>query len=115
MKKLITVLALSALACATAMAGEMTGYISDTKCANEHAKSPTAAGWIHPKVFESCAKMCAKEGAETVFLTEDNKIVKVDADSMDKIMPHLGHKVKLTGSIENGKLKVDKIETVSWN
>jgi len=93
----------------------MTGYISDTKCAAEHAKSPTAAGWIHPKVFESCAKMCVKDGSEAVFLTEDNKVVKVDTGSMEKVMPHLGHKVKLTGAIENGQLKVDKIETVSWN
>ena len=115
MKKLIAVLALSGLACATAAAAEMTGYISDTKCAAEHAKSPTAAGWIHPKVFESCAKMCVKDGSETVFLTEDNKVVHIDADSLDKVATHLGHKVKLDGKMENGKLKVASISTISWN
>ena len=115
MKKLIAVLVLSALACATALAGEMTGYISDTKCAAEHAKSPTAAGWIHPKVFESCAKMCVKDGSEAVFLTEDNKVVHIDADSLDKVLPHLGHKVKLDGKVENGKLKVASISTLSWD
>jgi len=114
-KKFIAVLALSALACAAAMAGEMTGYISDTKCAAEHAKATTASGWIHPKVFESCAKMCVKDGSEAVFLTEDNKVVKIDADSMDKIMPHLGHKVKLNGKVENGKLKVESVSTISWD
>jgi hypothetical protein len=113
-KKVIAVLVLSAFACATAMAGEMTGYISDTKCAAEHSKAATAAGWIHPKVFESCAKMCVKDGSEAVFLTEDNKVVKIDAGSMEKIMPHLGHKVKLNGKVEDGVLKVDNISTVSW-
>ena len=115
MKKLMAVISLSLLAAATALAGEMTGYISDTKCAAEHAKSSTAAGWIHPKVFESCAKMCVKDGSEAVFLTEDNKVVKVDAGSLDKVMPHLGHKVKLNGKVENGQLKVDSISTISWN
>jgi len=114
-KKLIAVFVLSALAAATALAGEMTGYISDTKCAAEHAKSPTAAGWIHPKVFESCAKMCVKDGSEAVFLTEDNKVVKIDADSLNKVLPHLGHKVKLDGKVENGKLKVASISTTSWD
>lgn len=114
MKKLAAVFAFSLLACTTALASEMTGYISDTKCAAEHTKASTAGGWIHPKVFESCAKMCVKDGSEAIFLTEDNKVVKIDADSMDKIMPHLGHKVKLSGKVENGKLKVDSISTVSW-
>lgn len=99
---------------ASGFAGDMTGYISDTKCAAEHAKSPTAAGWIHPKVFESCAKMCVKDGSEAVFLTEDNKVVRIDADSLDKVMPHLGHKVKLNGKVEDGRLKVDSISTLSW-
>ena len=115
MKKLIAVFVLSALAAATALAGNLTGYISDTKCTAEHAKSPTAAGWIHPKVFESCAKMCVKDGSEAVFLTEDNKVVKIDAGSLDKVMPHLGHKVKLNAKVENGQLKVDSISTISWD
>ena len=114
MKNLTAILVLSALACVTAQAGEMTGYISDTKCAAEHSKATIASGWIHPKVFESCAKMCVKDGSEAVFLTEDNKVVKIDADSLDKVLPHLGHKVKLDGKIENGKLKVASVSTVSW-
>ncbi len=115
MHKLFAVLAFSALACVTASAAEMTGYISDTKCAADHAKSPSAAGWIHPKIFESCAKTCVKEGSEAVFLTEDNKVVHIDAGSLDKVMPHLGHKVKLDGNVENGKLKVASISTISWD
>jgi len=114
MKNFLAILAISAAGCIGLAAGEMTGYISDTKCAAEHSKATTASGWIHPKVFESCAKMCVKDGSEAVFLTEDNKVVHIDADSLDKILPHLGHKVKLDGKIENGKLKVASISTVSW-
>jgi hypothetical protein len=113
-KKFIAILAFAAVACMSAAAAEMTGYISDTKCAAEHSKADTAAGWIHPKVFESCAKMCVKDGSEAVFLTQENKVVKIDADSLDTVLPHLGHKVKLDGKIENGKLRVSSISTVSW-
>ena len=115
MKKLLAVPALFAMACAGAFAAEMTGYISDTKCAAEHSDSATASGWIHPKVFEGCAKMCVKDGAEAVFLTQDNKVVHMDASSLEKAMPHLGHKVKVNGKVENGKLKIDSISTVSWD
>ncbi len=114
MKSWIASIALAALSCASAFAADMTGYISDTKCAAEHAKSPTAAGWIHPKVFESCAQMCVKDGSEAVFLTEDNKVVHIDSASLDKVLPHLGHKVKLDGKVDNGKLKVASISTVEW-
>ena len=114
MKNFAVVLVLTTLSAMTSMAAELTGYISDTKCAAEHSKATTASGWIHPKVFESCAKMCVKDGSEAVFLTEDNKVVKIDADSLDKVLPHLGHKVKLDGKIENGKLKVASVSTVSW-
>jgi len=112
--KISIAVALSTFAGIGAFAGEMTGYISDTKCAAEHAKTTTASGWIHPKVFESCAKMCVKDGSEAIFLTEDNRVVHIDSDSLEKVLPHLGHKVKLDGKIDNGKLKVASISTVSW-
>ena len=114
MKKFFAIPALFVVACAGGFAAEMTGYISDTKCAAEHSSSATASGWIHPKVFEGCAKMCVKEGAEAVFLTEDNKVVHMDGDSLEKAMPHLGHKVKVDGKVENGKLKIASISTISW-
>ncbi len=98
----------------TAFAGEWTGYISDTQCANDHAKAGTAAEWIHPKVFESCAVKCVKEGSAAIFLTQDNKVVKIDAASMSKVMPHLGHKVSVTGKIEGDTLKVDTINGLKW-
>ncbi len=112
MKTLFALLGISALASMTALAGEWTGYLSDEKCAVSGAKAKTAAEWIQPKAFEGCVKKCAQSGETIVFVTEDNKIVKIDAASMSKIMPVIGHKVKVTGKIDGGKLTVDSISTL---
>ena len=114
MKLTIAAFALFSLGSLIASAGQLTGYISDTKCAAENAKAAKASDWIHPKVFESCAQMCVKGGSEAIFLTEDNKVVKFDADSKSKALAHLGHKVTVNGKIENGVLKIDSIDTVNW-
>ena len=112
MKNLCVVVALSALASMTALAGEYTGYLSDEKCAASSAKAKTAAEWVQPKVFESCVKSCVKSGEAVVFVTEDNKILKIEASSMDKVMPAIGHKVKVTGKVDGGKLTVDSVSTL---
>jgi hypothetical protein len=96
----------------TAMAAEYTGYLSDEKCAVSGAKAKTAAEWVQPKAFEGCVKKCVQAGETVVFVTEDNKIVKIDAASMGKIMPVIGHKVKVTGKIAGDKLTVDSIATL---
>jgi hypothetical protein len=93
----------------TAFAAEYTGYLSDEQCANGGAKSKTAAEWIKPAAFEACVKKCVKAGSAVVFVTEDNKIVKIDAQSMEKVTPQIGHKVKVTGKIEGGTLQVESI------
>jgi hypothetical protein len=104
-------LSLASLASLTAAPanGAMVGYISDTKCAMSGAKAKTAAEWIQPAAFEECVKKCVKEGSTPVFVTEDNKILKVDAASSDKITQYLGHKVSVTGKVEGGTLKIDTI------
>ena len=109
MKKTLALLALSSL---SALAGEMTGYISDEKCAMAGSKAATAKEWIQPSAFESCVQKCVKAGSAAVFVTEDNKILKIDAESMKKITPHLGHKVVVNGSAANGTLKIDSIKSV---
>jgi hypothetical protein len=85
------------------------GYISDTKCATSGAKAKTAAEWIQPAAFEDCVKKCVKEGSAAVFVTEDNKILKIDTASSAKIAQYLGHKVSVTGKVESGTLKIDTI------
>ncbi|HYL36200.1 MAG TPA: hypothetical protein VEV17_09845 [Bryobacteraceae bacterium] len=109
MKTFFAVLGLAALASVTAFAGEFTGYLSDQKCAVSGAKAKTAAEWIKPAAFESCVKQCVQGGEAVVFVTEDNRILKIDAQSMEKVMPVIGHKVKVTGKVDGGKLKVDSV------
>jgi len=109
MKKMIAVLSFSVLAAQGALAAEITGYVSDAKCAASGAKAKTAAEWIKPAAFENCVKDCVKDGSEAVFVTEDNKTLKFDAASLDKMKAHLGHKVRVTGKIEGSVLKVDSV------
>ncbi len=110
--KILAVLALSTIGCISASAVEITGYISDEKCAAGASKAKAAADWIDPKQFEQCAKRCVKAGSAVVFVTEDNKILKIDADSMTKVTPHIGHKVSVTGAIEGNSLKVESINAL---
>jgi hypothetical protein len=113
MKTLLTAVLLSALASVSALAGEFTGYVSDTKCAAANGKKGAAAEWVVPAAFEACAKKCIEEGSQMVFVTSDNKIVKISAEAMPKVMPMLGHKVTLSGVINGGTLtKVDTIASV---
>ena len=112
MKTLIALVALSLVSLATvgaAPAGAIVGYVSDTKCATSGAKAKTAAEWIQPAAFEDCVKKCLKEGSEAVFVTEDNKILKLDAASKAKITNYVGHKVSVTGKVEGTTLKIDSI------
>jgi len=112
MKTFVTVLTfavLGSMSVATAMAAELTGYISDTKCAAASSKASSAVDWINPTAFESCAKQCVKAGSPPVFVTPDNKMIKIDAASMVKATAMLGRKVTVKGKVDNGVLKIDTI------
>jgi hypothetical protein len=92
-----------------AAGGAMIGYVSDTKCAMSGASKKTAAEWIQPAAFEKCVKECVGQGSEAVFVTEDNKILKLAATSKDKVTPFLGHKVSVVGNVNGGTLTIEKI------
>jgi hypothetical protein len=110
MRKAIAVLSFSFFAVQATMAAEITGYVSDAKCAASGAKAKTAAEWIKPAAFENCVKDCVnKEGSEAVFVTEDNKTLKFDVASLEKMKAHLGHKVRVTGNVVGNVLKVDSV------
>ena len=47
-----------------------------------------------------------------MFVTEDNKILKIDAGSLAKVTPHIGHKVSVTGTVDSGTLKIDSISSL---
>jgi hypothetical protein len=112
MKRLFALATLTVLGSMVALAGEMTGYLSDEKCALSGAKAKTAGEWINPAAFESCAQKCVKAGSPVVFVTEDNKILKIDAASKDKVTPLIGHKVTVNGKVDGGTLKIDTIASV---
>lgn len=113
LKKLCVVMGLSVLASMTGFAAEYTGYLSDEKCAMSGVKAKTAAEWIKPAAFESCVKSCVKGGEAVVFVTEDNKIFKIDAASMEKVMPVIGHKVKINGQVDGNKVTVESVRTLA--
>jgi hypothetical protein len=109
MKKSLVTLALFGFMTIPALAETLTGYVSDLQCATSGSKAAKATDWINPKAFESCAQKCVKNGSPIVFVTEDNKILKLDADSTQKATVHVGHRVSVDGKVENGTLKIEKI------
>lgn len=97
MKKVVlSILALSVFSL-TAMAGEWTGYISDSKCGAKGAKDAHA----------DCAKTCVKGGADPVFVT-DGKVYKIDDAS--KVSDHVGHKVTITGELKGDTVQVESVK-----
>jgi hypothetical protein len=108
----VVMLAVVGLIAAPRAAGDLTGYVSDLKCATSGAKAKTAAEWIKPAAFESCVKDCVKQGSEAVFVTEDNRILKFDAASHAKIHEFLGKKVKVSGTVTGDVLSVASLTAV---
>jgi len=101
-KKVMTVLAFAALSSMTALAAEWTGTISDAMCGMKHADAS--------KESIECVQKCVKGGQPAVFVTSDNKILKIDPASMKQVTPHLGHKVTVTGKVDGDTLKIDSIK-----
>jgi len=112
MKKHLVMIALLAFISIPALGEKFTGYISDEQCATSASRAAKATDWINPQKFEACAQKCAKNGSPMVFVTEDNKVLKLDEDSTKKAGGHLGHRVSVTGKVENGTLKIKKITTI---
>jgi hypothetical protein len=100
MKKLSFAFCLVALSAMTAMAGEWTGWISDAKCGAAHTDGSEKS--------INCVKGCVKGGAAPVFVVEkDKKVLKIA--NADKVMDHLGHKVKVTGKVDGDTLTIDSV------
>jgi hypothetical protein len=108
-KKLLAVFGVVSFLSVACFAEHLTGYVSDEQCAVSSAKATKATDWINPKAFESCAQKCAKKGSPVVFVTEDNKVLKIDPSSAKKAGALLGHRVSVEGKVENGTLKINKI------
>ena len=101
MKKLTVVSCLVMVLCAmTALAGEWTGYISDSKCGAAHTDGSQKS--------VKCVTACVKGGQSPVFVTADNKILKI-ADA-SKVSEHLGQKVTVTGELDGDTLNIDSVK-----
>ena len=100
MKRLLATFALSAIGTMSAFAGEWTGYIADSKCKHVDGTDKSIA----------CTQSCVKRGADVVFVTADDKVLKIDKGSLDKVQAHLGHKVTVTGNVDGDTLKIDTIK-----
>jgi len=99
MKKALAVFAFCAM---TSMAADWTGYVVDQACAGK--KDDKGAVEDHA----ACAARCIKGGSPAVLVTDDGKIYKI-ADQ-DKVTAHAGHKVTITGKMENETIKVDSVK-----
>ena len=101
MKKLTVALSMAvSLFAMTALAGEWTGYISESKCGAAHADGSEKS--------ISCVKECVKKGAKPVFVSEEKKVLTIT--NPEEVMDYLGQKVKVTGSLENDSLIVGGVE-----
>jgi hypothetical protein len=100
MKKVLATFALMAIGSLSAFAGEWSGYIADSKCKHTDGTDKSIA----------CTQKCIKGGADAVFVTSDDKVLKIDKASMDKVTPHFGHKVTVTGKVDGETLTVDTIK-----
>jgi len=85
----------------TALAGEWTGYISDSHCGAKHTDGSQAA--------VNCVKSCVKGGQAPVFVTADNRVVKISNPDAVK-ESQLGKKVKISGELKEDKLTINSIE-----
>ena len=102
MKKLLFATAFSFAAfTATAAAEEWKGTISESKCGAAHADASEKS--------QACVRKCVESGSAAVFVV-DGKVLKIDAASMDKVKPHVGHKVTVTGKLSGDTVTVDSIK-----
>ena len=97
MKKLVFA---GLLVASFAAAAEMTGYVSDAKCAKDVAKAESDA-------HAGCAAGCAKKGAELVFVS-GGKVYQVSDQA--KLQGGAGHKVTVTGKVDGDKIAVDSVK-----
>jgi len=94
------VISMTLLAAAKDMSWD--GWISDSKCGAKGANAAHAA----------CAKKCIDAGEKPVLVTDkDQKVVPIS--NPDAVANNIGQHVKVTGTMDNGTLKVDKVTMLS--
>src|SRR5580692_4229926 len=103
MRKLVLGFAVFTALAMTAMATEVTGYISDAGCTKKQGAAKVATDG-----HAGCAEGCIKKGDKAVLVTEDGKIYQIA--NQDKVTEHAGHKVTLTGDISGDSITVSDVK-----
>jgi hypothetical protein len=102
MKKLVFASFLTASLCSfTAIAEELTGYISDAHCGDAHSSVSAAS--------TKCIEGCLKKGSDPV-LVKDGKVMKFDDASKDKAKAFAGQTVKIDGTMNGDVVTVNSIQ-----
>jgi histone H3/H4 len=78
----------------------ITGRFVDLACyTKDHANVANA----HKGMSETCAQDCAKKGRPPALVTDDGKVYQITGDltanNNAKIVPHMSHKMQLTGDV----------------
>src|SRR5215470_10489497 len=94
-------IAAALLLAAGAIAADFNGYVIDEMCAGKPAM----------KGNEACTRKCIKGGSPAVLLTSDAKVYKLDDQA--KAVEHAGHKVIVTGKLEDDTIKIESIKVDS--
>lgn len=99
MKKLVLTAAFAlSFTAVSAFAEEWTGVIGDSKCGAKHNEASMNA---------KCVETCVKGGASPVFIVGE-KVYKIE--NPDAVMEHLGHKVTVTGTMNDDTVKVESVK-----
>ena len=88
------------LSAVSAMADDLKGTISDSKCAAAHADASEKS--------MKCVQACVKGGQKPVLVTEDKKVLTIA--NPEKVAEHLGHKVTVTGKVSGDTVTVDSVK-----
>lgn len=88
----------------SAVAEDLTGYVSDAHCGAKHSAVSEKA--------TQCINGCLKGGADAV-LVHDGKVMKIDSDSQAKAKEFAGKDVKIQGSVSGDTVTIQSIEAAS--
>ena len=112
----VFVLALGAMAFAATQT--ISGQLIDQSCYKEN-KTNTGVDHKMPADTPGCAITCAKMGLPVALLTTDGKVYTVTGDlaanNNAKLVPHLSHKVELTGDVNerDGTIAASSLKMIS--
>lgn len=96
MKRILTAVVFVLSLCAwSALADDMTGVITCSKC--KHTDATKA----------DCAKTCIKNGVAPIFVSSEGKTYKIA--NPDKVGDNVGEKVTVTGSVEEETLTIESV------